>query len=189
MHRRSCLREVSRSAATRFIRAGRDRARRAAGRVVLGSLVCAVSVMCATSARAQTQVTRTVVLDEQDFPFTDTNPCNNSVVSGQERIYEVFTIHSTEGSPDDITPSIHESGEGTKSGDTAEYKFQSLSEIRIRSSTQNFSLTIQLEKHVIRQGSLPPGVPKDDYIVQEKVTSSLHSPPSFNSDKSHMICK
>ena len=84
MHRRSCLREVSRSAAARFIRVGRYRARRAAGRVVLSSLVCAAGVMCATSARAEPndddrpKVTRTVT-DEQNAPFSDIDPCIGGV--------------------------------------------------------------------------------------------------------------
>ncbi len=157
------------------------------GRFIL-AVVCAASVMCATSAQAQTQVTRTVVQDDQANSFSDTNPCNNSVVSGQERIYSVFSVHSTP-TGDDYTFSTHESGEGTKVGDTAEYKFQSLSESRVRSSTPNFKFTIQVQKHVIRQGSLPPGVPKDNYTLQETMTMSPLSPPSFDPDKIHLNCK
>jgi hypothetical protein len=188
--------EVSRSAAARFIRNGRDRAQRAAGRIVVGALVCAASMMCATSARAQLpstsapQVSRSQD-NQQDFPFGDNDPCIASVVAGQGHFHSQFTDRST-ATTSDTTFSIHQNGQGanTVPGDGAQYQFQYWADQRFQSSTTNFTFTTQLRKHIIREGPLPPGLTKDDYFAQESVTFSPLSPmPSINSFKSESTCK
>lgn len=178
---------VPRSAAARLIRVGRDRARRAAGRVVLGSLVCALSVMGATSAHAQ-QVSKSQN-NEQDFPFSDNDPCINKIVSGLGHFHTQFIDRSTP-TTSDTTFKIHQNGQGAAEDDPAKYQFQSFSETRFRSSAANFTFTTQFRKHIIRQGPLPQGLTKDDYFAQESITfSSGSATPRINSFKNESTCK
>ena len=158
MHRQSS------SAAARFIRVGRDRARRAGGRVVLGSLVCAASVMCATSARAEPndddrKVTRTVT-DEQDVPFGDNDPCiGGAIVSGTGHQHTVF-IDRSKATMVDTTFRISQNGEGlnvTNPSDTREYRFASSGDTDLKSSTKNFTFTMKTREHIIREGHDGPG--------------------------------
>src|SRR2546427_6078351 len=130
MHGRRCSTEVTRSAAARFIRTGGGCARRAAGRVMLGSLVCAVSLMCATPTRAAPPVSKSQT-NEKDFPFSDNDPCIGSVVAGQGHAHTQFIDRST-ATTADTTFKIHQNGQGanTVPGDNAQYQFQSFSEKR-----------------------------------------------------------
>jgi hypothetical protein len=186
--------EVSRSAAAQFIRIGRDRARRAAGRVVLGSLVCAVSVMCATSAQAQPQVSK-YQEHSQDFPFGDYDPCISAVVSGQGHFSLQLMDRSTP-TTSDITFRIHQNGQGTSTVDTAKYQYEYMNDHHILSSATNYTFTMQLRKHIIRQGPMPSPIPswmpygKDDYFATESVPLSPQSPnPSFNNAHNESTCK
>ena len=173
-----------------------------AGRVVLGSLVCAAIVMCATSARAQEhehpKVTRTVV-NETDFPFGDEDKCTTpfSIIAGLGHFHS--EVETRSDFINDYTIEISQHGTGTNvsiAADTAPYKFNYSDTYRFRSPTPNFTFTTsKVRKRMIRQGSLshpfPSWLPsgKDDYFFYEKITVSPISPPSRNSDKIESTCK
>jgi len=163
MYRRGFLTEVSRSAASRFIRVGRHRARRAAGRVVVGSLVCAASVLCATPARAQ-QVTRTQDYDN-NATFNDVNRCNGAAVNFQGHTH----FQNAFWSNGDFSSRIQQDGKSFSSSDGASYQYNFFQDTRFKSSTSNFKFTFQTRKHMIRKGGGPA---KDSWFVQEQWTVS-----------------
>jgi hypothetical protein len=177
MYRRGFLAEDSRSAASRFIRVGRHRARRAAGRLVLGSLVCAASVMCATSARAQ-QVTRTQDYD-QNSTWNDVNPCTtpNADVSFQGHTHSQNISYAN----GDYTTRIQQDGRSFSSSDGANYQYNFFQDIRQRSSTSNYRLTVTTRKHIIH---ISGGPAKDSWFVKEQITISPNSAPQGNNGKS-----
>jgi hypothetical protein len=187
MYRWSFSMEGSRSAASRFIRVGPFRARRAAGRVVLGGLVCAVSVMCATPARAQSQVTNSHD-NYQDFPFSDTDPCiGNNVVAGQGHFHQrTMTRSDNAGAITDFTISLNQNGTGANITvpDSVTYQFNFSNSLSFKSSTSNWKFTTALREHIISKG----GLPNDNYYVTRSVTVSPNSPPQRNSDKSDCSC-
>jgi hypothetical protein len=206
MYRHSC------SAAARFIRVRRDHARRAAGRVVLCSLVCAAIVMCATSARAEPSdndnnrnVTRTVTND-QNFPFGDNDPCiGGALIVGSGGVANVsglghqrtVLIDRSKGLNVDITYMISQDGIGTSNvlNDPAEYRFASsgLQDTDFKSSTQKFTFIMTMREHIIREDQHfkdLPGFKKDDYFVEsiEKLVS-LNGVPVFSRSSAESTCK
>jgi hypothetical protein len=159
------------------------------------AVVCAASVMCVTSAQAQTKVTQSHQT-AQEFPFGDENICTSpsSIVAGQGHFSQLLVSHSN----GDFMISIKQNGTGTNftiAEDTAPYQFNSSNTFRFRSSTTNWTFTTQLRKHMIRQGPLPSPLPswlpegKANYFVYDSVTMSPNSSPSRNSDKSRAGCK
>lgn len=138
------------------------------------AIACVASVMYVTSAQAQgTEVTRTRV-HNQDSTFSVTNPCNGGTeVSGQGH----SNIQSTErSSPSgtDATIKIFENGQGM-STDGARYQYSLSDSSRLRSSTPNFTATLHLRLHVVREG---PRSTKDSYFQYIKVTTSVNNPPT-----------
>lgn len=151
-----------------------------AGLVVLGSLVCA-----ATSAQAQTEVTRTRE-HNQDATLADTNPCNGLIVSGQGHSNTQFTERSsTSGS--DVTFKSFENGQLTAEGNpTMRYQYSFSNSGRFRSSTPNYKFTTQIRKHIVRQGP-HQGQPNDSYFFYENITFTPHTDPSR--EKIKVECK
>jgi hypothetical protein len=180
MYRRGFLMEDSRSAAARFIRVGRHRAHRAAGRIVLGSLVCAATMMCATSARAQ-QITRTQDYDN-NATFNDVNQCNWASVNFQGHTH----FQNAFWSNGDFSSRIQQDGKSFSSSDGASYQYNFFQDQRFKSSTSNFKFTFQTRKHIIRKGGGPA---KDSWFVQEQWTVSQNSWPQRNDDKTVDTCK
>jgi hypothetical protein len=193
----------SSSAAVRFIRVRRDHALRTGGRVVLGSLVCAISVMCATSARAEPSdndnnrnVVRTVTND-QNFPFGDNDPCiGGALVSGTGHERTVLIDRSKTPNVD-ITYRVSVDGIGTSNvhNDPAEYRFASagLTDTDFKSSTQKFTFIMKFREHIIREDQHfkdLPGFKKDDYFVQTTSTLiSLNGVPVFSRNSAESTCK
>jgi hypothetical protein len=180
MHRRSLLMEASRSAAARFIRVGRRRAYRAAGRVLLGSLVCAATMMSATSARAQ-QVTRTQDYDNNST-WNDINQCNGAAVNFQGHTH----FQNAYFSNGDFSSRIQQDGKSTASSDAAAYQYNFYQDTRFRSSTSNYVFTFQTRKHIIRKGGGPA---KDSWFITEQFTVTPNSFPQRNDDKTVDTCK
>jgi hypothetical protein len=167
--------------------------RRAGGRVVLGSLICAAIVMCATSARAEPPTVTRTVTDEQNAPFSDMDPCiGNAIVAGTGHQHTVFIDRST-ATKVDTTFRISQDGEGlntTNTSDTREYRFASFGDTDLKSSSKNFSFTMITREHIIQEGHDGPGADKDDYFASTsiKMTSGL-SKPTFTRQKAESKCK
>jgi hypothetical protein len=164
---------------------------------VLGSLVCAVSVLCATSARAEPNdsdrmVTRQVT-DEQNAPFSDTDPCiGNATVAGTGHQHTLFIDRSTQTMVD-TTFRISQNGEGlnvTNPSDTREYQFALSNDTSTKSSTKNYTFTFVTREHIIQEGHDGPGPDKDDYFVSTSIKiSGLAPKPVFTRSKAELTCK
>jgi hypothetical protein len=172
--------EASRSAAARFIRVAWHRAYRAAGRVVLGSLVCAAAMMWATSARAQ-QVTRFQDYD-QNATWNDINKCNGASVNFQGHTH-LQNAYFSDGS---FSSRVQQDGKSTDSTDAAAYQYNFYQDTRFRSSSPNYVFTFQTRKHIIRTGGTPA---KDSWFISEQFTVTPNSFPQRNDAKTVDTCK
>jgi hypothetical protein len=154
-------------------------------RLVL-ALVCAASVIGAASASAQgTEVTRTKD-HNQDQTLSDVNPCNGHPVSGQGHA-NVRSTEKSSASGTDFTFHVFENGQLTADGDSTErYQYTFSNSSRFRSSTPNFTFTLQTRKHIVREGR-PAGQTRDSYFEYSKYTFSAATPPS--SEKIKVDCK
>jgi hypothetical protein len=150
------------------------------------ALVCAASVLGAVSASAQgTEVTRTSE-HNKDQTLSDVNPCNGQPVIGQGH----STVRSTEkssASGSDFTFHVFENGQLTADGNSTErYQYTFSNSSRFRSSTPNFTFTLQTRKHIVREGRAA-GQTRDSYFQYDKFTFSTATPPS--SEKVKVDCK
>ena len=145
-------------------------------RLVL-AFVCAASVIGATSAAAQgPEVTRTNE-HNQDQTLSDINTCNGREVSGQGHS-NTRTTEKSSASGSDFTFHVFENGQLTAVDyPTERYQYSFSNSSRFRSSTPNFTFTMQTRKHIVREGR-PAGQTRDSFFLYEKVTFSSATPPS-----------
>jgi hypothetical protein len=163
---------------------------------VIVAVVCAASVMGATSARAQddrrTPVSRTVT-DEQNAPFGDNDPCiGGALVAGVGNQHTLFIDRST-AKMVDTTFRISQDGEGlntTNTSDKREYRFASSGDTNIKSSTKNYTFTMKTREHIIQEGHDGRGPDKDDYFVYTtSILSGLAPKPVFSRQTADSTCK
>ena len=149
------------------------------------AVVCVASMMCVTSAQAQTEVTKTRE-HNQDATLSDVNPCNDLIVSGQGHSNTQFTERSsTSGS--DVTIKTFENGQLTAESDpTRRYQYSFSNSGRFRSSTANYKFTTQIRKHIVRQGP-HQAQPNDSFFFYENITFTPHTNPERVKFK--MACK
>ena len=161
-------------------------------RVIL-AVVCAVSVMGATAAQADPPKATRTVTDEQNAPFSDNDPCiGGALVSGQGHQHTVFIDRSTLTMVD-ITFRISQNGEAlnlSNTSDTREYRYASSGDTDIKSSTKNYTFTMNTREHIIQDGHDGRGPDKDDYFTSTTIkVSGLAPKPVFSRNTTESSCK
>lgn len=159
---------------------------RTAGRVVLGSLVCAASVMGAPDALAQsTSKSRTMT---KDFTASPKSPCTNEDVNVEGR--QVVQSQSQQnGSMTRFTFKVHQSGKGVGAVTMAQYQYQEMAaqNTTINSTAANFYFRQTFRTHLIRNGPQPL-IPDDFFargVLLIRVTNGQAEPTieSFAADE------
>ena len=156
---------------------------------VLSSLVCAASVMCATSALAgglndhddDDKVRTTKVFEHfKDAPWIEEDPCmNNNLIVGTGDLFTVVITNRPTGIIlSDTTTRIHQNGKGKNLdvSDTAMYKYDFWNEVNIRSSTRNYTFKQEVIKHLNRSGNQRP---HDDWSFRESLKLSGDTPETI----------
>jgi hypothetical protein len=149
------------------------------------ALVSAMSLASAATARAQgPEITRTNE-HNQDETFVDTNPCNGHEVAGQGHSH-IQSVEKSSATGSDVTVKVFENGQLTAATDSTErYQYNFSNSSHFRSSTVDFTFTLQTRKHIIREGRAAST--RDSFFLYQNITISTGKPP--NRQRVKVDCK
>jgi len=163
MHRRSCLREASRSTVAGTAAAPRRR--------VLVATCAAGLFLAAWAPDALAQTTSKSKTKNAAFTTTVTSPCTGEQVNidGKE---DLQTQTQQNGNLTKFTFKDHQSGKGVGQVSAAQYQYLNMSgNASVSSTSCTFYLRVTSNQHLVRQGNRPPR--PDDFFAQSRLLITM----------------
>ena len=134
------------------------------------AVMCAVCVLGAVSASAQTlSVSRSQSFNQKQ-PIDEANPCNGRPMLGEGTSHTQL-IQNSSG---ETTIKVHVNGKAIDGiDDSQRYQYQSWTSDRLRSSSNvDFTITFTTRKHVIHEGQREPVVDGSYFLWMEQTFST-----------------